>query len=110
MKKAGGWFLAVAGAAALLASCRTRDIRTVRIALPDMKDERCAAIVDRTLRGVDGIDVGSIKFESKSVTVTYDSMKTAIKNIEHAVADAGFTANEMPAKEAARAALPPECR
>jgi hypothetical protein len=37
-------------------------------------------------------------------------MKLGQKNIEHAIADAGFDANGIPASAAAKAALPEACR
>jgi hypothetical protein len=55
---------------------------------------------------------GTIRIDltSRTVTVKYDSIKMSLKNLEFAVADAGFEANNTPASETAAAQLPPECR
>jgi hypothetical protein len=45
----------------------------------------------------------------RMVRVRYDSIKLSIKNIEFAIAEAGFRANEVPADAKAAAALPAEC-
>jgi copper chaperone CopZ len=105
----GGLVLAAAVAASV-SSCRMRDMRTVRIALPDLRGGGGPAVVEAVLRGVDGVDPGSIRVEPGAVVVTYDSMKTARKNIEQAIAGAGFTANDIPADPGARAKLPADSR
>lgn len=94
----------------LLGSCRQQDIRTVTIRIPGAKQESCRAIVKAALTKLDGVQADSITFEVGAVTVTYDSMKLARKNIEYGIAAAGFDANDIPAYPAAREALPPECK
>ena len=91
-------------------SCRTRDMRTVTISLPGMKNEQCRKVIEAALAKTEGIDPAQLHFADRSVTVTYDSMKIAVQNIESAIADAGFMANETAADADARQALPLECR
>ena len=93
-------------------SCRRHDIRTVLIRVPQMKNEVCVEEVRRPLARVDGVRKAETAFdlERRHVTVTYDSLKLSMKNIEFAVAEAGFAANEVPADDKARAALPEACR
>ena len=55
-------------------------------------------------------DQTRVDLEKRAVTVTYDSLLTALKNIEFTIANAGFQANEVPANTNAVNALPPECR
>ena len=102
---AAGW---VAG----LAGCRTSDIRTVVIAVPDMKNAACQKLIANSLATTDGIFSDAVVFdlEKRTVTVRYDSMKLAIKNIEHQIAKLGFSTADIPADPAARAALPAECQ
>lgn len=105
-------------AAALLAagvglcSCRQQDLRTFKIRVPEMHNAACAEVVGRALARVNGVQQESIRIDvgDRSVTLTYDSMVLSLKNIEYAIAQAGFTANDIPADAEARAALPPECR
>jgi copper chaperone CopZ len=93
-------------------SCRTKDVREVFILIPEMKNVACADVVVRAANAVQGVhpDKTRIEMEKRAVIVTYDSLITGLKNIEFAIADAGFQANEVPANKAAAAALPAACR
>ena len=93
------------------ASCRTRDVRTVLILVPEMKNTACRDIVVKAVSGCVGVDPSKIvvSLPKRTVTVSYDSLLTALKNIEFAIADSGFQANEIPAKPEAAGKLPPEC-
>ena len=91
----------------------------MKIWAPEMKNERCSEVIMAAFRqysqlpNMDGsIMVDNIKFDLKerSITVEFDSMKVALKNLEHIVAGAGFAANDIPADTNAVAKLPPECR
>jgi hypothetical protein len=42
--------------------------------------------------------------------VRYDTLRQSLKNLEYAVADAGFDANDIPANETVRSNLPEACR
>lgn len=77
-----------------------------------MKNEACARVVGIALGRHAGIQANGITVDlaKRIVIVRYDSMVTAHKNLEFAVAEAGFQANEVPAKADAAKALPPECR
>ncbi len=101
-----------AGWAAVLCGCRTSDIRTVTISVPDLKNEACQKLIANTFATTDGIFAESVAFDlgKRTVTVRYDSMKLAIKNIEHQIAKLGLSTADIPADPAARAALPAECR
>ena len=96
--------------ACLVSSCRTRDVRTVTVNVPQMKNDACAKIIFGALSKTDGIEHTSIDVRKKTVTVTYDSMRLAVKNIEFVIAGAGFDANGIPAPREAREKLPPECK
>jgi copper chaperone CopZ len=92
------------------AACRLQDIRTKTIQVPQMKNEECQRIIGKALAQAEGVLADSIRFGPGTVTVTYDSMKLALKNLEFIIADAGFDANRTPANATARAALPATCR
>jgi copper chaperone CopZ len=91
-------------------ACRQVDIRTKTIKVAQMKSESCEKIVVAALAKTDGILAEQITVAQGQVTVTYDSMKVGLKNLEFTIAAAGFDAGETPADAKARAALPPECR
>ena len=97
-------------------SCRRHDYRTVQIHVPAMKTKACAKIVSKAVyREVQRCHAlpedkpMSVDLGTRTVTVTYDSLKMAQKNVEFAIAEAGFATDEVPADESAAKKLPPEC-
>ncbi|MCX7591418.1 MAG: heavy-metal-associated domain-containing protein [Kiritimatiellae bacterium] len=97
---------------AIFGGCRRHDYRTVRIDVPGMKNEACREIVLRTVKTIPGVRPESIRCDhsARCVVLTYDSLVLSMKNIEMAIAKAGFDANDVPADPAAAKALPAECR
>jgi len=112
-------------------SCRQHDLRTLVIDVPQMRNQACVDIIAKALWPSPGLErisfnprykneavpyadlLGkSVKFDipNHKVTVVFDSLLTADKNIEFLIAKAGFAANSIPADKKATAALPPECR
>jgi periplasmic mercuric ion binding protein len=96
----------------IINSCRQSDVRTVEIKVPEMKNKACAQLVANAVGKQSGVqsDKINIDFERRIVIVRYDSLVVARKNIEFAIAETGFQANEVPAKAEAVKALPPECK
>ena len=78
------------------AGCRQKDVREFAIDVPALTQESEAAVT-AAIRGAllpcSGVDMASLQFDAASHRVTYDSMQTAKKNIEMAIAKAGYTAN-----------------
>ena len=74
--------------------CRRTDVRDFEVSIPALSAENEAAI-RQSLSGFGGVDKASIKFDrsAKKLTLRYDSMQLAKKNIEMAIAKAGFEAN-----------------
>lgn len=93
------------------AGCRREDIRTVTVSVPELRNRACAKVIGDSLSKQMGVKPEKLKFDlsSSTVDVTYDSLFIAKKNIEFAIANVGFQANEVPANTNATAALPPEC-
>ena len=85
-------------------SCRQKDIRTVTLNVPGMTNEAAAASIRKILAGTHGVyqRVGESATPVKTdlaagtVTVTYDSMQTAIKNLEFAIATNGYATINVP--------------
>jgi copper chaperone CopZ len=102
-------WVVLAGAAVV--SCRRQDVRGLVLQIPEMKNEACVEWITQRLRNVPGVRGDSIQADraGRSVTVRYDSLILSRKNIEFAVAEAGFAANGVPAKPEAVAALPAAC-
>jgi hypothetical protein len=93
--------LVAAASIAAGAGCRQQDLRTHTILLSGISGEADVQSVSNTLAQLDGVFDNSIAFQGLSVSVRYDSMKLARKNLEYAIAGAGFGANDIPPKRAA---------
>jgi len=93
-----------------LAGCRKQDIRTVVVAVPGLKNPVCAQIIQDAFMRQQGIKAIRPDFQQHTLTVTYDSMVIARKNIEFTIAGAGFDANDIRAPTNAVAALPAACK
>lgn len=99
--------------AALVAGCRTKDVREATIVAPDVRNEACERVVLQALQALPGrehLEIVSVDFATGTLVVRYDSMKVGTKNLEDAIAQAGFAAGPFPANPEAAAKLPPECR
>jgi copper chaperone CopZ len=90
--------------------CFRKDIRTIRVDVPQLKSADCSKLILDALSKVDGIISAKPDAETHTVDITYNALKLAIKNIEFVIAGAGFDANTTPATADAKAALPADCR
>ena len=90
---------AVAVAACLATGCRRTDVRDFEISIPALTAEAEPAI-RQSLMGFAGVEKSSLKFDrqAKKLTLRYDSMQLAKKNIEMAIAKAGYEANGVTPK------------
>ena len=80
------------------AGCRQKDERDFSINVPALSQESEGSVtnaIQQALAGCIGVDKSSIQFDSANhcVKLRYDSMQTAKKNLEFAIAKAGFEAN-----------------
>ena len=80
--------------AVALAGCRRTDIRDFTVSIPGLTAADHAVIAE-ALAPYGGVLKDSVKFDDEKnvMTLRYDSMQIAKKNIEMAIAQAGFTAN-----------------
>ncbi len=92
----------------LLPACRRQDIRTARLTVPQMRTPECAERVVGILSQQAGVQGQLVQADLplREVTVPYDSLLLSLKNLEYALAEAGFDANDIPADPEARARLP----
>ena len=77
-----------------LAGCRRTDVRDFAIEMPEATQADLPAIAEALL-AFDGVRQPNLQFDAANhrLTLRYDSMQIAKKNIEMAIAQAGFTAN-----------------
>ncbi len=90
----------IAAALALLAfaGCRQKDERDFTVDVPALVQGSEAKVTENirgALAGCCGIDMSTLAFDSANhcVKMRYDSMQIAKKNIEMAIAKAGYVAN-----------------
>jgi copper chaperone CopZ len=103
----GGWFAVVAFIAC---GCYRQDIRILVVNVPQMKSAECSKIIQGALSRIDGIVSVEPDIEKRTISITYNSTKLAIKNIEFLIAGVGFDANDEQGKPDAKASLPAGCR
>ena len=99
--------------ASALSGCRVSDTKVATLVAPEVRNSACSNIVASALMSLPGNDIlqiESIDYSTGSIVVRYDSMKVGTKNLEDAIAQAGFAAGPFPANKEAAAKLPPECR
>lgn len=82
--------------------CRVSDVRELTVNVPGMAAESDVASIKKALAPLNGVNKDTAVFDLKSHTikVSYDSMVVATKNIEIAIAEAGFDANGITAASA----------
>jgi len=92
-------------------SCRQHDFRELTVNVPEMRNDACVRVISGALSRAPGLQRDGVKFDidGRKITLVYDSLLAADKNIEFLVAKAGFAANAIPADPMAAAALPPDC-
>ena len=68
------------------------------------------ATIQGALSRIEGIVSAEPDLEKHTMSVTYNSTKLSIKNVEFLIAGVGFDANDEKGKPEAKAALPAGCR
>lgn len=89
----------------LFSGCRETDVREMTINVPGMTDDADVQRIRKALAPLNGVNKGDAVFDlkGKKIALKYDSMVIAKKNIEIAVAEAGYDANSIGAIKAAPA-------
>ncbi len=119
MKRASLFLLVLAAAAA---GCRVRDVRTATIRVPALRNAACSNEIAKALSRLPdsrftsdrddpemSLKIEKIDYATGDLTVRYDSMKVGVRNLEDAIARAGFDTPTFPADAAAREKLPAAC-
>lgn len=100
-------------AAMIFSGCRVRHVKTATVMAPEVRNAACSNVVAKALHALPGSEslrIESIDYTTGAITLRYDSMKVGTKNLEDAIAQAGFAAGPFPANPEAVAKLPAECR
>ena len=85
----------IAAVALVVAGCRVSDVRDMSINLPGLQSDEDKAKITQAIETLPGIQKESLRFDlqAKTLTLRYDSMQVAHKNVEIAIAEAGYDAN-----------------
>lgn len=116
MRKAGMFLAAVvvvgAGALILLQPDGQREAVAAEatIVLSSMICETCESVVEDAIHALPGIQSVAIDMGAKTATVKYAPDQLAVPQIEEAIANVGYSANDQSADPAAYAALPVCCK
>jgi copper chaperone CopZ len=110
MKSASYFFGFVAVVGLLACGCFRQDVRTLVVKIPQMKSADCSKIIQGALSRIEGIVSAEPDLEKRTMSITYNSTKLSIKNVEFLIAGVGFDANDEQGKTDAKAALPADCR
>lgn len=83
----------------VMTGCRVSDVREHTIQVPGMASQEDVERIRKALAPLNGVDKEKADFDVKGHTIklTYDSMVVAHKNIEIAIAEAGYAANGIAA-------------
>jgi len=84
-----------------ISSCYRPDEITVEVSIPQLAGQADADLIERALKEKNGTNMEMVKtvvfdFDKRLVKVTYNAKLTALKNIQHAIAGAGFQADQVP--------------
>lgn len=103
-------FLSFIVAMAVGTSCYRKDIRTIQLSVPKLSSKECSQHVLNALSTMEGITNMNIEGTNRILAITYDARKTAFKNIEYAISEAGFDVNDTKGRPTGKAKLPENCR
>lgn len=81
--------------AIIITGCRQKDIRSTIVRVPQATTAKVQSEILDALKQIDGIDVAGASFTNGLLYLHYDSMKLGIRNIEHAIKDIGYDANDF---------------
>ncbi len=82
--------------------CRVTDVRELTVNVPGMASDSDVERIRKALSPLNGVNKEQAVFDVKghTIKVSYDSMVVATKNIELAIAEAGYDANGITAASA----------
>ena len=91
-------------------SCGSSNAEEAKISLPTIMCGMCEANIKDAFSSTDGILKVNIDLDSKSGQVFYNSKKVSLAQIETAISNAGYKANDKEAVKSAYDKLPRCCK
>ena len=92
-----------------LIGCGGEDVNAV-LNTPTIQCGMCKKTIEMGLKKISGISGSSVDLETKTTKVIYDKEKTDLTQIEKAISELGYQANETLANSTAYDALAPCCK
>ena len=89
--------------------CGDEDVNAV-VNTPTIQCGMCQKTIEMGLKKVSGISRSAVDLETKTTKVIYDKEKTDLTQIEKAISELGYQANETLANSTAYDALAPCCK
>jgi len=92
-------FILLAMLFGLAAGCRVSDVREMEVRVPAMASDADVQKIRAALSQLGGVNMEKLVFDTagRTIKVRYESMVVAHKNIEIAIAEAGYDANDIKA-------------
>ena len=91
-------------------SCGSSNAEEAKISLPTIMCGMCETNIKDAFASTDGILKVNVDLDSKSGQVFYDSKKVSLTQIETAISNAGYKANDKEAVKSAYDKLPRCCK
>ena len=97
----------------IFAGCPVRppmEYSASEIALNDITCDMCVEKIESVVSHLEGVQEVTVSLKEKLASVTFEPSKLKLSDIEHAIAEAGFTANSIVRNETAHQDLPGCCQ
>jgi len=109
MKKTHLYLISLA-ALLLATACHRNDIRTETFQIEQLRNAESVQLIAKALQPLQGVNKITPDFENHELTIVFNGRVLYVKNIESAIAQAGFSLPNWPANPADIAKLPEELR
>jgi periplasmic mercuric ion binding protein len=86
------------------------EVAKAEINVPTAQCGMCANTISHTLKSVDGVKKVNVDLGAKVATVIFDPTVVKVVNLESAISNAGYQANETPANAEVYKTLPGCCK
>jgi len=86
------------------------EVEKTDIAISTVQCGMCVSTISHTLKSVDGVKKVNVDLDAKVATVIFDPTAVQVENLEFAISNAGYQANEISANAEVYKNLPGCCK
>lgn len=110
-----GKFFAIGLMCLSIIGCYRNDVVTVEISIPGLKNPDCGTIIQNNFNKYNTPKITIVQnvefdFGTRTALITYDGRHTALRNIQHWIAEVGFQADDVAPFPGTQEKLPEGCR